>query len=256
MKETALAIRTPEGILFELPLAGPVARMLAWAVDIAAVGAASSVVATVASMLGVISADFARAVAVLASFVLSIGYGIAAEWLWRGQTIGKRLLRLRVVDEQGLRLLPRQVVIRNLLRAIDALPAFYLIGGAALFWSRRAQRLGDFAAGTVVIRLEAAGEPDLDQVAAPKYNSLRDLPHLAARLRQRVSPAEARLALQALLRREELEPQARLALYRDLAAHFRELVSYPEATVEGLSDEAYLRNVVDVVYRRRSGAPG
>jgi uncharacterized RDD family membrane protein YckC len=251
MKETALAIRTPEGILFELPLAGPVARLLAWCVDIAAVGAATAFVATAASLLGILSADLAQAVIVAAAFVLSIGYGIATEWLWRGQTIGKRLLRLRVVDEQGLRLLPRQVIIRNLLRAVDALPALYLVGGAALFFSRRAQRLGDLAAGTVVIRLDPPGEPDLDQVATPKYNSLRDLPHLAARLRQRVSPAEARTALQALLRREELEPAARLDLYRELAEHFRSLVAYPVATVEGLSDEAYLRNVVDVVYRRR-----
>src|SRR5207247_4069309 len=109
------------------------------------------------------------------------------------------------MDAQGLRLQFSQIVIRNLLRFVDMLPAFYLLGGIACLASRRAQRLGDFAANTIVGRNAKIQEPDLDKLLAAKLNSLRQCPHLAARLHQRVSPAEARVALQALIRRDELD---------------------------------------------------
>src|SRR5262249_10287845 len=170
-----------------------------------------------------ISVDIAKAVTLLCYFVLSVGYGMILEWHWRGQTLGKRLLRLRVVDAQGLRLQFSQVAIRNLLRFVDSLPFFYLLGGMACLFSRRAQRLGDFAANTIVVRTPQVAEPDLDQLLAGKYNSLRDYPHLEARLRQRVSPADAGIALQALLRRELLEPAARVELFSEIAQHFKAL---------------------------------
>lgn len=250
MRADVLTIRTPEGIVFSLPLAGPLTRFLAFSVDLAAVSVAGTVIGTVLGAFGVLSIDLARAFAGVAYFAISIGYGILAEWLWRGQTVGKRLLRLRVVDERGLRLQPSQIVVRNLLRFVDLLPVFYLVGGAAMVLTRRAQRLGDIAAGTVVVRALRPAEPDLDQVLAGKYNSLREHPHLAARLRQQVGPEEASLALRAVLRRDGLDPAARVALFRDLAAHFRPLVEFPPDSVEGIADEQYVRNVVDVVFRR------
>jgi hypothetical protein len=120
--------------------------------------------------------------------------------------------------------------------------------------SRRAQRLGDLAANTVVIRVPKISEPDLDQLLSGKYNSLRDYPHLVARLRQRVSPAEARIAVQALLRRDLLEPQARVELFAEVAEHFRAKVQFPAEATDGITDEQYVRNVVDVLYRARVGA--
>ena len=244
-----LLIQTPEGIVFSLPLAGPVTRFLAWSVDVVCMAALCVAAGSVLGLLGLVSFDFARAAMVFASFVIQTGYGIVMEWFWRGQTIGKRLLRLRVMDAQGLRLQFSQIVIRNLLRFIDMLPAFYLVGGVACLLSRRAQRLGDFAANTIVVRDPKIKEPDLDQLLEGKYNSLRDYPHLAARLHQRVSPAEARVALQALLRRDELDAQARVELFGDIAAHLRLLVEFPPEAAEGITDEQYVRNVVDILFR-------
>ena len=86
------------------------------------------------------------------------------------------------MDEQGLRLKFSQVVIRNLLRPVDGLPLAYLLGGLACLISKRAQRLGDLAAGTIVVRHPTIFQPDLDQLMAGKYNSFRDYPHLEARL--------------------------------------------------------------------------
>ena len=251
-KVDTLLIRTPEGICFSILLAGPVTRFLAWIIDFACISVTSNVIGSFLAVLGFISLDFAQAVIILAYFIISISYGIVLEWFWRGQTLGKRLLRLRVVDEQGLRLQFSQIVIRNLLRFVDMLPMFYLVGGIACLTSSRAQRLGDFAANTVVIRNPQIVEPDLNQLALGKFNSLREYPHLEARLRQRVSPQEAGLALQALLRREELDPVARVDLFNEIAGHFASVVKFPEDATYGITDEQYVRNVVEVLFRPRS----
>src|SRR6202035_191761 len=93
------------------------------------------------------------------------------------------------------------------------------------------------------------------QVLGGKYNSLADHRHLAARLRQKVTAETARIALDALLRRDELEPAARLALFSEFATHFRTLVPYPAEATEQLSDEQYVRNAVEVIYRFPGSAP-
>jgi uncharacterized RDD family membrane protein YckC len=248
-KTNTLQIRTPEGIAFFHPLAGPVTRFLAWVVDLAAISAACSLAGAVLGMLGWINIDFARAFTILVYFVIQIGYGIVLEWSWRGQTLGKRLLRLRVMDAQGLRLQWSQIVVRNLLRFVDLLPAFYLVGGMACLLSRRAQRLGDFAANTLVVRHPRIAEPDFDQLQAGKFNSLREYPHLVARLQQRLSPQEARLALQALLRRDELEASARVGLFGELAAHLRAAVEFPPEATDGVTDEQFVRNVADILFQ-------
>lgn len=255
MRTARLRIRTPEGIVFTLPLAGPVARFLAFLIDLACIWAIGSTVSTVLGSMGILSLDIAAAFMTVAYFVISIGYGIGAEWLWRGQTVGKRVLGLRVLDEQGLRLTFSQIVARNLLRFVDSLPAFYMVGGVAMLASRRGQRLGDFAANTVVVRALPLRQPDLDQLLAKKYNSLREHPVLAARLRQRVTPDEAGLALRALLRRDRLDPPARVELFRDIADHFRSLVEFPGEVTEGMADEQYVRNVVDIVFRAVPAPP-
>ena len=161
------------------------------------------------------------------------------------------------MDAGGLRLDVRQVVIRNLLRAVDILPWLYRgrrhrVPG----FTRRAQRLGDLAADTVVVRAERPATPDLAQIASGKYNTLRDHPVLAARLRQRISPVEAGLALQALLRRETLEPRPRSELFSRLAARFRAAVPLPEELEEGVTDEQHVRNVVDILFQTRGPARG
>lgn len=253
---TELRIRTPEGIVFAYTLAGPVTRCLACSVDVLIAAAISRAVAVLLSFAGVLSGDFAQALTVVSFFVISVGYSLLLEWLARGQTLGKKLLRLRVMDANGLRLQFHQVVLRNLLRFVDMLPAFYLLGGLVSLFSARSQRLGDLAAGTVVVRVPRPLEPNLEQLLAGKFNSLRAFPHLEARLRQRVSPAEARLALQALIRRDTLEPAARVKLFAALAEHFKSHVRFPEEVTEALPDEQFIRNVVDLLFRSRTEPAG
>ena len=251
-KKYTLDIRLPEGVVFSLPLAGPATRFLAWLLDLVLTLAVILALSTVLRPLFVLLPDVGAGVSALLFFAVPILYGILFESFWRGQTPGKRALRLRVMDAGGLRLDFRQVVIRNLLRAVDSQPLFcYLVGGAVCLFSRRAQRLGDLAADTVVVRSERLLAPDLAQIAPGKYNTLRDHPVLAARLRQRVGPAEAGIALQALLRRNTLEPPARAELFAQLAARFRAAVPLPEEVEMDVADEQYVRNVVDVVFHAR-----
>lgn len=257
-----LTIRTPEGIEFSLSLAGPVTRLLARAIDfgieVIAIIAIVYVITTLnifPLVFGVDFSDWAFAFMALGYFVVPIIHGMALEWLLRGQTLGKRVLRLRVVDADGLRLQFSQVAIRNLMRFVDSLYPFYVIGGIACVLSKRSQRLGDYVANTVVMRMPKIAEPDLSHVLSGKYNSFRDFPHLEARLRQRVTPEEARVALLAVLRRDRLNPTARIELFADIAGHFRSLVAFPDDATLGVADEQYVRNVVEVLFRPQ-GAGG
>ena len=251
MKTSTLKIRTPEGIAFSQVLAGPVTRFLACFIDQVCIQALVMALTQILAMVMIIDFNVGMAVYILGCFVLSIGYGILLEWIWRGQTIGKRVLRLRVMDVEGMRLQFHQIVMRNLLRFVDSLPMFYFVGGVTCWLTPQCQRLGDIAANTVVVRHPRVTEPDLDQVRPGKFNSLRQHPHLAARIRQSVTPAEADIALQSLLRRDEFDPPSRVQLFRELAAHFQAKVAFPSEATDGVTDEQFLRNVVDVIYRTR-----
>jgi uncharacterized RDD family membrane protein YckC len=251
-RTNTLIIKTPEGIEFSLQLAGPITRFLAWAIDLGTIAAVISILNIVFGILGLLSHDAAMAANIIGFFVVSIGYGILTEWYWHGQTLGKRLLRLRVMDEQGLRLQFSQVVIRNLLRFIDSLPVLYLVGGLVCLLNQRAQRLGDFAANTIVVWSPRISEPDLDQLLEGKYNSFREYPHLAARLRQHVSPREAQIAVESIIRRDDLESQARIELFRVLTSHFQTIVTFPQEATDGISDEQYVRNVVEALFRPKT----
>ncbi|RYD79123.1 MAG: RDD family protein [Verrucomicrobiaceae bacterium] len=244
-----LKIRTPEGIVFSYTLAGPITRCLAWLADLLVTIMFSMLLGYSLSWSGVLAPEFAQALTWAGFFVITLGYGVVTETVWRGQTLGKRALRLRVMDAEGMRLQFYQVLLRNLLRAVDMLPLCYLFGGTFCLFSRRAQRIGDLVAGTVVVHNPHHSEPDLEQLLGTKYNSLRAHPHLVARLRQRISPEEARLALEALVRREVLAPAARVELFHALAEHFDRHVSFPAEVRETQPDEQFVRNVADLLFR-------
>lgn len=248
---TTLDIATPEGVVFSLPLAGVVTRATATFIDFLVAMAAMSLVENVLAFGLLIVPDLSMGALMLIRFAVFEGYRAVSEMLWNGQTIGKRVTGIRVMDERGLKLRPSQVLVRNLVRLADALPAFYAVGGTACLFSRRCQRLGDLAAGTIVVIARKAKPPNIEGVMGGKYNSFRQFPHLEARLRQKISRDTASAALAAIVRGDELEPEARVRLFTGMAAHFRELVTFPEEASFGLTDEQYVRNVVDTLHRRK-----
>jgi uncharacterized RDD family membrane protein YckC len=149
-----LVIATPERVAFQYEIAGIGSRFLAQVIDSLIIAVIFTAISILAGALGGIfsSPDIALLVLVILTFILLTGYFLISEAAWNGQTVGKRATRLRVVGDQGEPLTISQAAIRNLVRIVDFLPFFYAIGMLTLFINGRGKRLGDFAAGTVVVR--------------------------------------------------------------------------------------------------------
>jgi uncharacterized RDD family membrane protein YckC len=150
-------IETPENVELDLPLAGIGTRTIAGSVDalvIAAVFGLIFLVAVLGFELPYEDKGLVWTFVTVALFLLQWGYFFVLEWLLKGQTIGKRLVNIRVIKDTGAAASPIDLAIRNLLRPVDAFGAFF-VGLVAMFVSPRCQRLGDLAASTLVISLAA-----------------------------------------------------------------------------------------------------
>lgn len=247
-KTNTLIIRTPEGIQFPLLIASPLVRSIAWFIDWLAYTAIISLIAPALNLFNLVSEDLFMGVMILLYSFTSLAYPILAEWYWNGQTIGKRLFKLKVLDVQGLELRFSQIVVRNLLRAIDIMPGFYMAGGICAGISKKGQRIGDIAANTVVIRNEEINQPEFNNIETGKFNSFRTYPHLCNRLRHSIPPDLAHLALNALLRRKQLEPENRIRVYHEICTRIKQIICFPQEASDGLSDEQYLKNIVEIVF--------
>ena len=244
-----LTIATPEGVLFRLPLAGPASRLYAMLLDIIIVLAAVNGVGLLVYWIFAKAPGFGVMVITLAEFAIGFAYGALLEGFWNGQTIGKRLFHLRVIDQSGLPLQIEQAWVRNLMRVFDALPLVYLVGGISVLSSRLMQRFGDRVAGTLVVRETPLAAPADEAWSRQKYNSFMDYPTIAMRLRRAATPELASLIQDALRRRNELAPYARREIYRELAAYLQsEVASFPDELVEMLSDEQYLINAAGALF--------
>ncbi|HXA41532.1 MAG TPA: RDD family protein [Candidatus Solibacter sp.] len=152
-RRDGLVVATPERVAFEYTVAGLGSRFMAQAIDVMILAVVFTVLTIVVGVLGVFGAgNLVVLIYVLLSFLLVVLYFPVQEGVWSGQTIGKRLLRLRVLGDRGEPVTVTQVAIRNLIRIVDFLPVFYGIGIVTLFIQGGSKRLGDFAAGTVVVR--------------------------------------------------------------------------------------------------------
>jgi uncharacterized RDD family membrane protein YckC len=151
MLDTARRIATPEGIELALRLAGPVPRAGAWALDcLLRLG----ILAVLAIVLGVLG-GFGTGLFLLAWFLLEWLYPAWCEVNWGGATPGKKVMGLAVLHDDGTPVRWPAALTRNLLRAIDFLPLLYGFGLAAMLANRDFKRLGDLAAGTIVVYREA-----------------------------------------------------------------------------------------------------
>lgn len=152
--EDDLVISTPERVAFQYPVAGLGSRFVAQLIDLLVLGLLLTLLTLGAIGLSYAIQDGGIAFLVwdLGAFVIVFGYFLISEAVWSGQTLGKRAVHLRAVGDQGEPLTIGQAVIRNLVRIVDFLPLFYGIGMVVLFANGRGKRLGDLAAGTLVVR--------------------------------------------------------------------------------------------------------
>jgi uncharacterized RDD family membrane protein YckC len=168
-----LVVATPELVAFRFETAGLGSRFTAQLVDILVLWGlllALGLVSYLIAQLGGVT--IGALLFVVAGFLGFWAYWIVPEALWSGRTLGKYLLHLRVIDARGGPITVGQAVIRNLLRVVDFLPLSYAAGTVAIFSSPRNQRLGDMAAGTVVVRERMAVRlSDLARDAPPDGRS-------------------------------------------------------------------------------------
>ena len=154
LPDTDLVVATPERVSFDYQVAGLGTRAIAQVVDLLILSAILIVVIVMGALTGVAvgSATIATLVEVLGSFVVVFGYFWVSEAIWSGQTIGKKVFRLRAVGDRGEPLTFMQAGIRNVVRIVDFLPYGYGVGFVVLFVNGRGKRLGDLAAGTIVVK--------------------------------------------------------------------------------------------------------
>src|SRR5215470_18112973 len=142
------------------------------------------------------------AVFILAFFVVSVGYFMVFEIIWSGQTPGKRIVGVRVLRENGYPIRPVDSVVRNLVRIVDALPFGYAVGVLTMLFNARSKRLGDFAAGTIVVREAGRGV-----LATPSTVIPEELPRGPA-----LRSEDATLVRDFLLRSSSMDARARAEL--------------------------------------------
>jgi uncharacterized RDD family membrane protein YckC len=247
-----LTVATPEGVLFRLPLAGPAPRLYAMLLDTIIVLAAINGLGYLVSWIFAKAPGFGVMTITLTEFAIGFAYASLLEGFWNGQTLGKRLFHLRVIDESGLPLRIEQAWVRNLMRVVDALPLAYLVGGISVLSSPLMQRFGDRVAGTLVVRETPLAAPADEIWNQQKYNSFTEYPAIAMRLRRAATPELAGLIQDALRRRNELAPYARREIYRELAEYLQtEIAPFPDELAEILSDEQYLTNAAGVLFRHQ-----
>lgn len=219
-------------VRLDLPLASVGSRAMAQWVDLWVAGGIVLVVAASTATAGILASELlgedAAAIVLAASVVLGFltqwGYFAGFELAWQGQTPGKRMFGLRVVTLDGGVPGPLPVLVRNLVRMVDLLPGIYGVGAITMLLSRRGQRLGDLAAGTVVVREDAA----LDLEAAGSEHRWPD--GLSAR--------EVALLERWERRAPALLPEVRQELAAALVAHLRR--THPGLLPAGEADDRAL----------------
>lgn len=166
-----LIIETPERVELRYSLANIGNRFLAALIDHLIQGATLIALVVIAGLISrwtmfSSASTWTQAMMVLAVFTVYWGYFAVFETIWSGQTPGKRIMRLRVVREDGRPVRFFEVLVRNLLRLpIDLFPwPSYAIGVVSIVFSKHSKRIGDFVAGTVVVKERATEAPSLDDI--------------------------------------------------------------------------------------------
>ena len=215
--QETLRIATPEGVSLELPLAGLGSRFVALLLDTFLQCLAFGVL-IVALILADAGGFAAGALVALAVFALLFAYPVAFELGAAGRTPGKRWSNLRVVCDDGSPVTFRSSALRNVLRLVDILPGLYFVGAITIFATGKNQRLGDLAAGTLVVREPRVAAAEERPAVAIETVEPGELPAWDV---SGLRDAELAALRRFLERRSALDPVPRDLLARDLAERLR-----------------------------------
>ena len=215
--DCTVLVSTPENVAFDFRIAGPFSRALALLVDIAVIGFCVFVIAFILSLLGAAGVGLL----LFLMFVAFWGYGGLMEAFWNGQTLGKKAVGIRVVSDTGLAINAGQAMLRNILRSADLFPPFFP-GAVAMLFGSRFQRLGDLAAGTMVV-LDGQRSSPRPPVADGVTERMRG--RIPAHFRPDTALIDCLAAY--VGRRLDLSAPRRLELSQILARHFIRSWSLP-----------------------------
>lgn len=233
--EDRLTIDTPEGVPLELTLAGVGSRCTAALIDYVFQTLILVALGILLAVLGLdpfSGATFASAIWILWIFLVFWGYDIAFEVLNSGRTPGKRMNGLRVVRESGAPINFTTSTVRNVLRIIDILPSFYLVGISAILTTSRNQRVGDLVAGTLVVR---------ERKVLPAETRISPSIQVPAWDTSAIGADELDAVVAFLARRRDLPSGARMQLASELAGRLRPKVG---GAAEADGDEMFLERLV------------
>jgi uncharacterized RDD family membrane protein YckC len=232
--DDVLTITTPEGVDLQLVLAGVGSRFGAALIDLIIQIVLIAAITVAFDTAGILS-GWGTLVYITVLFVVVFGYDIAFEVLSSGRTPGKRLNGLRVVRDGGFPVGFVSSAIRNTLRLVDFLPTSYIVGCAAILITERNQRLGDLAAGTLVVRERRAAS----SAPAPRPQQF-DRAHPTWDVG--TITAEELLTVRRFLdRRDAIDATARAQLAHTLAERLRPKVGGAPSDLRG---ERFLEAVV------------
>jgi uncharacterized RDD family membrane protein YckC len=249
--EDKLTIETPEQTSLEFPLAGVGSRCMALALDTLIQTGVMLILVLILLLIHSFSPEgpgglglgglWAQAILYFTLFVVYFGYFAFFEAIWNGQTPGKRVAQLRVIQESGRPIQVWQAMARNLMRLVDSIPSFYAVGMASMLISKQNRRLGDFVAGTVVVH-----ERPLTKISvgwASEAPGAVSGGNLGA---SRLSMEEARLIEAFLERRNSLAEDVRFRMARQIAARIAGSLGMGEDRLRmaGVtSDESFLETL-------------
>jgi uncharacterized RDD family membrane protein YckC len=241
---------TPESIDLSFDIAGIGSRFMAALVDTLILVLVQVTLGIIALFVGTqldnadLSSNLVIALWSLVSFLFLWGYYLIFELVWNGQTPGKRMVGLRTVRDGGRPINLAASALRNLIRVIDFLPGFYGLGVMSMFIDKRSRRLGDLAAGTLVVKeRKAVTLENLTQRAEPIVLPPRPYDAPATPLLPNlhlIKTEDYDLVQDFLRRRNELGPESRRRLGTQLANHMRERLALPV----GGEPEAFLEHLV------------
>lgn len=241
--EDRISIATPEGVDLEVTLAGLGSRFVAFLID-SAIQWSVLLAVVLAGGAAVDSTGDGEAAAIafgiiflVALFLLQFAYPVLFETLGSGRTPGKRWTGLRVVKVGGGPVTFMPSAIRNILRLVDGIPGFYLVGTIAVLATERNQRLGDLAASTVVVRERTGGRRPKQPAWASAQVRVQPSEDAAWWDASAVTAEEVATVRQFLERRSTLTPDSRSRLAADLAGRLRPKVVGPD---DGMHPEEFL----------------
>lgn len=175
MSEEQVQVKTPEFVSLQFKLAGLGSRATAIIIDQLILSLINFIVVlalfltSLTSIGGILDSGWLVAAVIIGLFILQWGYFFIFEYFSNGKTVGKRIIGIRVIQENGHSITLLSAFIRNLLRIVDMLPVSYVIGILFIFFNSKHKRLGDMAAGTIVVH-ERKGKRREDSLLEREIN--------------------------------------------------------------------------------------